>query len=76
MHIRTLGHNALVLQLLHKQARARVRVGGMELEVMLADLVAPLKKSGEKSSRPSKGDWKVDVAENEERELKLIGYAG
>jgi DNA mismatch repair protein MutS2 len=73
VHIRTLGHNAFVLQVLPKQAKARVRVGSMELEVMLSDLVAPLKKSGEKSSRPSKGDWKVDVAENEERELKLIG---
>jgi DNA mismatch repair protein MutS2 len=73
VHIRTLGHNAFVLQALPKQARARVRVGSMELEVMLADLVAPLKKPGEKTSRPSKGDWKLDAAENEERELKLIG---
>jgi len=73
VYIRSLGHNASVLQVIPKQAKARVRIGSMELEVMLADLFAPLKKTGEKSLRSSKGNWNVDAAENEEREIKLIG---
>jgi DNA mismatch repair protein MutS2 len=73
VYLRTLGHNAVVLQVLQKQGRARVRAGSMELEVMLADLAAPLKKITTKIARPVKHDWKVEAVESQEHELKLIG---
>jgi DNA mismatch repair protein MutS2 len=73
VYLRTLGHNAVVLQVLRKQGRARVRAGSMELEVMLADLAAPLKKNTEKTARPVKHDWNVEAAGSQEHELKLIG---
>lgn len=73
VYLRSLGHNALVLQLLPKQGRARVRSGSMELEVVLGDLGAPRNKSADKSVRPPRHDWKVEAAGNEEHELKLIG---
>ncbi|NVN92619.1 MAG: endonuclease MutS2 [Desulfuromonadales bacterium] len=73
VHLRSLGHNALVLQVLPKQGRARVRAGSMELEVVLNDLVAPLKKNSDKTARSIRHDWKVEAAGSEEHELKLIG---
>lgn len=73
VHIRSLGHNALVLQVFAKQNKARVRAGSMELDVALTDLAAPLKKTGDKAPRLPGGTWRVESAESEERELKLIG---
>lgn len=73
VHIRSLGHNGLVLQLLEKQHKARVRAGSMELDVALSDLAAPRKTAGDKVVRPPKGAWRVESAENEAQELKLIG---
>jgi DNA mismatch repair protein MutS2 len=73
VRIRSLGHNGRVVQLLSRQGKARVRVGSMELEVALSDLVAPVKKTGAKVPRSRGGDWRVEAAEEGERELKLIG---
>jgi len=73
VHVRSLGHNGVVTQIVSKQGKARVRVGSLELDVALADLYAPLKKSTDKSHKPAAGVWKVDAVEGEERELKLIG---
>ncbi len=73
VHVRSLGHNGIVIQVAQKQGKARIRAGSIELDVALADLVAPVKKSGEKTQKPVKTDWKLDIVEDEERELKLIG---
>jgi DNA mismatch repair protein MutS2 len=73
VHVRSLGHNGTVTQINVKQGKARVRSGSMELDVMLADLVAPLKKGVDKSTPVVRSSWKVDSVESDERELKLIG---
>ncbi|MBL0224167.1 MAG: Smr/MutS family protein [Geobacteraceae bacterium] len=73
VHVRSLGHNGVVLQLMPKQGRARVRAGSIELEAALSDLFAPSGKGGDRPRTPSGGAWKTDAAEGEERELKLIG---
>jgi DNA mismatch repair protein MutS2 len=73
VRIRSLGHDGRVVQLLSRQGKARVRVGSMELEVSLSDLVAPAKKAGGRAPQPTAGRWRVEAAEEEERELKLIG---
>ena len=73
VHVRSLGHNGVVLQVAAKQGKARVRAGSIELDVMLADLVAPLKKGGDKVPQAAGSGWKIEAAGGEERELKLIG---
>ena len=73
VHIRSLGHNGVLLLVDQRQGKARVRVGSMELEVGLSDLVAPLKALKAKEQLLSGAGWKVNAAESEERELKLIG---
>jgi DNA mismatch repair protein MutS2 len=74
VHVRSLGHNGVVLQVAGKQGKARVRAGSIELDVQLTDLFAPIRKSGDKGPKTAASSaWKVDVAEGEERELKLIG---
>jgi DNA mismatch repair protein MutS2 len=73
VHVRSLGHNGVVVQVLPKQGKVRVRAGSIELDVAWADLSAPLKKSGDTVYKPVRGDWKVDAVEDGERELKLIG---
>lgn len=73
VHVRSLGHNGVVIQVALKQGKARVRAGSIELDVALTDLFAPLGKGGDKSPKAVKGAWKVEATEGEERELKLIG---
>jgi DNA mismatch repair protein MutS2 len=74
VHVRSLGHNGVVLQVAAKQGKARVRAGSIELDVQLTDLFAPIRKSGDKGPKAAAGSaWKVEVADGEERELKLIG---
>ncbi len=73
VYIRSLGHAAVVLQLLPKQGKARVRVGSMEMEVTLGDMAPIPKKSAVKTPRTRGGAWRVEAAGDEERELKLIG---
>ena len=73
VHVRSLGHNGVVVQMLSKQGKARVSAGSIELDVALADLYAPLGKGADKSPTPPRGAWKVAAVEDGERELKLIG---
>ena len=73
VHVRSLGHDAVVLQVLQKQGKARVRAGNMELEVVLDDLAAPRAKDQKKARQPDRKGWTLDTGESEERELKLIG---
>jgi DNA mismatch repair protein MutS2 len=74
VHVRSLGHNGVVLQVARKQGKARVMSGSIELDVQLTDLFAPIRKSGDKGPKTAASSaWKVEVAEGEERELKLIG---
>ncbi len=73
VHIRSLGHGGVVLQLFPKQGKARVRAGSMELDVTLDDLFTPLAKEPGRQPRAVKSAWTVDADEGEQRELKLIG---
>ena len=73
VHVCSLGHNGVVLLVDQKQAKVRVRAGSMELDVPLNDLAAPLKTGAVKKQRELGGSWKVNAAESEEQELKLIG---
>ena len=73
VHVRSLGHNGIVVQVAAKQGKVRVRAGSIELDVTLADLFAPLKKGSDKSPKAARGAWKVDAGDDGERELKLIG---
>jgi DNA mismatch repair protein MutS2 len=74
VHVRSLGHNGVVLQVASKQGKARVRAGSIELDVQLTDLFVPIRKGGDKGPKAAvKSAWKIDVAAGEERELKLIG---
>jgi DNA mismatch repair protein MutS2 len=76
VHVRSLGHNGVVVHLAAKQGKARVRAGSIELDVALADLSAPSGRSADKSLKPDKpgrGAWQLEAAGEGERELKLIG---
>jgi len=73
VHVRSLGHNGVVLLVDPKQARARIRAGSMELDVALSDLAVSVKAGPAKKQRAPGGEWQVDTAESGERELKLIG---
>lgn len=73
VHVRSLGHNGVVVQVVPKQGKARVRAGSIELDVALTDLYTPLGRGAEKSQKSAKSTWQVDTAEDDERELKLIG---
>jgi len=73
VHVRSLGHNGQVLQVFERHHKARIRAGSMELDVAFSDLAAPGKKTAEKTPRSPKGAWRVESADSEERELKLIG---
>jgi len=73
VHVRSLGHNGVVVQVTPRQGKARVRAGSIELDVALADLFAPLGTSADRSPKPARGAWKVEAVEDGERELKLIG---
>jgi DNA mismatch repair protein MutS2 len=73
VHVRSLGHNGVVVQVAAKQGKARVRAGSIELDVALADLFVPLAKSGDRALKPDRGAWMVDAVEGGEHELNLIG---
>jgi DNA mismatch repair protein MutS2 len=73
VHVRSLGHNGVVIQVVPKQSKARVSAGSIELDVALSDLYSPHKKVADKSRKPAAGAWKLDAVEGDERELKLIG---
>lgn len=73
VHVGSLGYDAVVLSLDPRQAKARVRAGRMELDVLVADLSAPLGAAGRSGKKPAAAPWKVDIVGSEQRELKLIG---
>jgi len=73
VHVRSLGHDGVVISVDPRQAKARVRTGSMEVDVGIGDLAVPLQQEKQKVRRPAQGVWKVEQTENEERELKLIG---
>lgn len=71
--VRSINNNGVVLQIDEKRGKVRVRAGSMELDVLLGDLAARRRKDDKKQQRPAQGHWKVNTAESEETELKLIG---
>ena len=73
VHVLSLGHDGVVLSVDEKYDKARVRTGSMEVDVACSDLAAPLKTGADKTQRPIRSAWKMDVSNSEERELKLIG---
>lgn len=73
VHISSLGYDGVVLSLDSRHAKARVRAGRMELDVLLSDLSAPQKSAGRGEKKPPTAVWKINIVESEERELKLIG---
>lgn len=73
VHIRSLGCDGLVLSMDERSGKARVRAGRMELDVPLAELARPQAKADNGRSKPPAGSWKINIEENQQRELKLIG---
>ena len=73
VHVGSLGYDAVVLSLDGRHAKARVRAGRMELDVLLTDLSRPQGTAGRSGKKPATTSWKVDIVESEQRELKLIG---
>ncbi|GFE60057.1 endonuclease MutS2 [Geobacter sp. AOG2] len=73
VHVRSLGHDGIVVAVDLRQAKARVRTGSMDVDVGIGDLSAPLQQGKQKARRLTQDAWKAGHAENEERELKLIG---
>jgi DNA mismatch repair protein MutS2 len=73
VHIGSLGYDGVVLALDNRHAKARVRAGRMELDVMLTDLSTPQGAAGKNGKKSFTAPWKVDIVESDQRELKLIG---
>jgi DNA mismatch repair protein MutS2 len=73
VHIVSLGYDGVVLSLDGRHAKARVRAGRMELDVLLTDLAIPRSAAVRSGKKTASAPWKVDVVENDQRELKLIG---
>jgi len=73
VHVRSINNNAMVLQVDSKRGKARVRVGSMELDVLISDLAARRKADVKKQSHIPQRQWKTDTVESEQAELKLIG---
>ena len=73
VHINSLGYDAVVLSLDSRSAKARVRAGRMELDVLVADLSVPLDAAGRSAKKAAVVPWKMAVVESDQRELKLIG---
>ncbi|MDA8427793.1 MAG: endonuclease MutS2 [Geobacteraceae bacterium] len=73
VHVRSLGHNGVVVQAVPKQGKVRIRAGSIELDVAVTDLYSPHGQGAERPQKPVKGGWQIAAAEGEERELKLIG---
>jgi len=73
VHVASLGHDGVVLQMDERHGKARVRAGSMEVDVSLDDLCAPLKQDGGRKRKQPQAAWGADLVEEDERELKLIG---
>lgn len=74
VHVRSLGHNAVVLQLLPRQDKVRVRAGSMELDLLRSDLARPRGSGGKAARHQTRARVRAEeTSESSERELKLIG---
>lgn len=73
VHLRSLGYDAIVLSLDERHARARVRAGRIEMDVLLSDLSRPQSSAGHGKKKATAGSWHFDIGESDQRELKLIG---
>ncbi|HIJ88562.1 MAG TPA: endonuclease MutS2 [Desulfuromonadales bacterium] len=73
VHIKSLGYDAVVLSLDSRHAKARVRAGRMELDVLVTDLSVPQGATGRSPEKAAAAPWKMAVVECDRRELKLIG---
>lgn len=73
VHLRSLGCAGIVLTLDERHARARVRAGRIEMDVLLTDLARPLAAVGGGKQKIPAASWRFDVEESGQRELKLIG---
>ncbi|HEY3308400.1 MAG TPA: endonuclease MutS2 [Desulfuromonadaceae bacterium] len=73
VHVASLGHDGLILSIDERHNKARVRAGSMEVEVAFSDLGVPLKREKRPVRKPEQSVWKIESADSEEREIKLIG---
>ncbi|HIJ81112.1 MAG TPA: endonuclease MutS2 [Desulfuromonadales bacterium] len=74
VRIGSLGCNAVVLSRDERQGKVRVRAGRMELDVQVTDLFMQRRSTGrEREKKPAVPSWLANVAEHDQRELKLIG---
>ncbi|MEI6702811.1 MAG: endonuclease MutS2 [Deltaproteobacteria bacterium] len=73
VHICSLGYDGVVLALDERHARARVRAGRIEMDVLLSDLYKPQSVAGGGKKKTSAASWRFDIEESDQRELKLIG---
>ncbi|MDD2853670.1 MAG: Smr/MutS family protein, partial [Desulfuromonadaceae bacterium] len=73
VHVRSLGCNGTVLSYDERNGKTRIRVGRMELDVPLAELVRPLATGDKAGKKQPVLKWKTAIVESEQRELKLIG---
>jgi DNA mismatch repair protein MutS2 len=72
VHLSSLGYDGVVLTVDERHARARVRAGRIEMDVLLSDLSRP-QRSTEHGKKSHAGSWRFDIEGSEQRELKLIG---
>jgi DNA mismatch repair protein MutS2 len=72
VHLNSLGYDGVVLTLDERHARARVRAGRIEMDVLLTGLSRPQRSAG-RVKPVSAGTWRFDIEGSEQRELKLIG---
>ncbi|MDO9068868.1 MAG: Smr/MutS family protein [Deltaproteobacteria bacterium] len=73
VHLRSIGCDAIVLSFDERHARARVRAGRIELDVLLSDLVKPQSSAGRGTRKVPSAPWRFDVEGCDQSELKLIG---
>jgi DNA mismatch repair protein MutS2 len=73
VHIRSLGYDGVVLTFDERHARARVRAGRIEMDVLLSDLSLPQSAVERGKKKTTAASWRFDVEESDQSELKLIG---
>jgi DNA mismatch repair protein MutS2 len=73
VHLRSLGYDGVVLTFDERHARARVRAGRIEMDVLLSDLSRPQSAATREKKKTPAAHWRFDVEESDQRELKLIG---
>jgi DNA mismatch repair protein MutS2 len=73
VHLRSLGYDGVVLALDQRHAKARVRAGRMEMDVLLSDLSQPQSAAERGKKKAAGAAWRFDIVGSDQRELKLIG---